>query len=239
MKNYAKLLVLPLCLLIFFVAACGSSPDGQTTNGPLKAAPATLSMALHSNGCFSRYGDSGGQVHVSDFLWGRFDSCNGQITLSTSGKWSFHQVRWSRPGLSETQFSFDGAWTIFQPASAETVYTFKVQGCNHNVFGTDCSLWDTVTFATYNPGECHPGYVWRGAFDSDHVCVIPATRAQAAYDNSQASSRVNPQGAYGPTTCLQGFVWRGTVASDHVCVTPNVRSQVMYDNAHAAERVYS
>ncbi len=96
-----------------------------------------------------------------------------------------------------------------------------------------------MTVATYDPGECYPGYVWRGAVPDDRVCVTPDARNQANYDNSQASSRVDPQGAYGPDTCLQGFVWRGVVDSDHVCVTPDTHAQVAYDNADAYQHTYN
>ena len=41
----------------------------------------------------------------------------------------------------------------------------------------------------YGPDTCVQGYVWREAVPSDHVCVTPETRSQAAYDNSQASGR--------------------------------------------------
>jgi hypothetical protein len=41
----------------------------------------------------------------------------------------------------------------------------------------------------YGPDTCLPGYVWREAFPGDHVCVTEETRAQAAYDNSQALAR--------------------------------------------------
>jgi hypothetical protein len=89
----------------------------------------------------------------------------------------------------------------------------------------------------YAPDTCLNGYVWRGAVDSDHVCVTSAVRAQTAYDNSQAAARRNPNGGpYGPDTCLQGFVWRGAVAGDHVCVTPAARDQVLRDNAQAGPR---
>ena len=49
-------------------------------------------------------------------------------------------------------------------------------------------------------------------------CTIsPATRSQAAYDNSVASSRW-VSGAYGPHTCVQGYVWREAFLGDDVCV---------------------
>jgi hypothetical protein len=42
-----------------------------------------------------------------------------------------------------------------------------------------------------DPGvPCLRGYVWRKAYAGDYVCVTPANRAQAAYDNSQANNRV-------------------------------------------------
>ena len=66
---------------------------------------------------------------------------------------------------------------------------------------------------------CILGYVWREAVPGDHVCVTPDERQQAAFDNSQAPSRVDPNGAYGPDTCIQGYVWRQVVQTDHVCVT--------------------
>src|SRR5205807_3367638 len=73
----------------------------------------------------------------------------------------------------------------------------------------------------YGPDTCFPGYVWREASPTDHVCVLPATRAQAAHDNSQAASRVQPGGGpFGPDTCVQGYVWRAAFPGDHVCVTP-------------------
>lgn len=83
---------------------------------------------------------------------------------------------------------------------------------------------------------CDLGYVWRQAVPTDHVCVTPATRSQAWYDNGQAASRVNPAGAYGPNTCIQGYVWREAVPGDFVCVTPDIRAQAASDNSQAASR---
>jgi hypothetical protein len=83
---------------------------------------------------------------------------------------------------------------------------------------------------------CIQGYVWREAGPNDHVCVLPATRSQAASDNSQASSRVDPNGAYGPKSCIQGYVWREAFSGDDVCVTPSVRSQATDDNSKDASR---
>ena len=89
----------------------------------------------------------------------------------------------------------------------------------------------------YGADTCIQGYVWREAFNGDHVCVTPQTRSQAAYDNSQAAKRRQPGGgAYGSDTCMQGYVWREASPTDHVCVTPTVRAQAANDNSQAAAR---
>lgn len=41
----------------------------------------------------------------------------------------------------------------------------------------------------YGPDTCRQGYVWRDAFNGDHVCVTPQSRTQAAQDNQLAPSR--------------------------------------------------
>ena len=89
----------------------------------------------------------------------------------------------------------------------------------------------------YGPDTCVPGFVWRGAFPGDHVCVPSATRDQAAYDNSQRASRIDPNGAYGPDTCVQGYVWRGASPEDHVCVSSATRTQTANDNSQAASNL--
>jgi hypothetical protein len=83
---------------------------------------------------------------------------------------------------------------------------------------------------------CAQGYVWREASSTDFVCVTPNARAQAAYDNGQASARSAGGGAYGADTCAQGFVWREAFAGDHVCVTPQTRSQTANDNSLDSSR---
>jgi hypothetical protein len=89
----------------------------------------------------------------------------------------------------------------------------------------------------FGPDTCLQGWVWRDAVTNDHVCVMGATRSQAAYDNSQAANRRAPNGGpFGPDTCLQGWVWREATPSDHVCVTGATRSQTAYDNGQAAAR---
>ncbi len=98
----------------------------------------------------------------------------------------------------------------------------------------------TVTFSlagASGPDTCIQGYVWRGASPNDHVCVLPETCDQAAYDNSQASVRRDPSGPFGPDTCIQGYVWREAFLGDHVCVLPETRDQAAYDNSQAASRI--
>ena len=92
--------------------------------------------------------------------------------------------------------------------------------------------------AQYGPETCEQGYVWREATGpNDHVCVIPATRAQAAEDNSQYAARRQGSGPYGPDTCRQGYVWReASGPQDHMCVLPATRTQAAQDDAAAASR---
>ena len=91
----------------------------------------------------------------------------------------------------------------------------------------------------YGSNTCQNGYVWRQAVPNDYVCVTPATRSQAAQDNSLASSRVNPNGAYGPNSCVDDYVWRQAVPTDYVCVTPATRIQTSQDNIQAPNRLLS
>jgi hypothetical protein len=114
------------------------------------------------------------------------------------------------------------------------------------------SLPNGCTITRYNvpfgPDACKQGYVWREAFEFDHVCVSPSTRSQAWVDNAQAAARRQPSGgSYGSDTCRQGFVWReadknnplmqgASAQSDHVCVLPAVRTQAASDNNAAPGR---
>ena len=90
--------------------------------------------------------------------------------------------------------------------------------------------------ADYGPSTCLEGFVWRGAFTGDRVCVTRATYNQTQADNAAAASRRNPNGAYGPDTCLQGFIWRLARSSDRVCVARASYNQAQADNAAAASR---
>ncbi|CAF4132529.1 unnamed protein product [Rotaria sordida] len=86
--------------------------------------------------------------------------------------------------------------------------------------------------------RCLPGYVWREAIPSDHVCVTRKIRNQTLADNAAAASRRKPSsGPNGVDTCKQGYVWREAYSSnDHVCVLPETRDQAQYDNNHAVKR---
>ena len=89
----------------------------------------------------------------------------------------------------------------------------------------------------YGRDTCLPGFVWREASTTDHVCVTGATRDQTRNDNNLANQRRSPTGGpYGPDTCLPGFVWREAFAGDHVCVLGITRTQAAADNAQASAR---
>jgi hypothetical protein len=103
----------------------------------------------------------------------------------------------------------------------------QIQFRSFSIVPIDPSLFDL----------CVSGFVWREAFEGDHVCVTPDQRDQAAQDNAAAASRVDPFGAFGPDTCIQGYVWRGAREDDHVCVTREEFDRVAEDNAAAASRV--
>jgi hypothetical protein len=45
------------------------------------------------------------------------------------------------------------------------------------------------TTQPFGPDACKPGFVWREAVPSDHVCVTPAARQQTAEDNAAGASR--------------------------------------------------
>jgi hypothetical protein len=87
------------------------------------------------------------------------------------------------------------------------------------------------------PLTCLDGFMWRQATPSDHVCVTPDVRAQAARDNALAAKRRSAtSGTFGPDLCVAGFVWREAVPGDRVCVTPATWQQVHDDNRTAGQR---
>ena len=89
-----------------------------------------------------------------------------------------------------------------------------------------------VSVLPYGPDTCAPGFVWREASPSDHVCVTSDTREITRKENELAASHREPNGgAYGPNTCKPGFVWREAFDGDVVCVLPDRRAQVQVDTA--------
>ncbi len=90
---------------------------------------------------------------------------------------------------------------------------------------------------TPDPNTCKQGYVWREAMPNDVVCVTPKVRTRTRQENSQASTRREPNGgAYGADTCKQGFVWREATSADRVCVVPTIRAEAAEDNKQAGAR---
>ena len=107
-----------------------------------------------------------------------------------------------------------------------------------------CALFlpfgSALAIGDFGPDTCAEGFVWREACGpSDHVCVAPNIRTQAAQDNAQAANRRQPGGGpFGPDTCKQGFVWREACGpGDHVCVPPATRSKAAADNQQASHRL--
>lgn len=83
---------------------------------------------------------------------------------------------------------------------------------------------------------CAKGYVWREAFNGDHVCVSPNTREQTKADNAnEAQFRAEKDS----DQCVQGLEWRLANPSDHVCVPQITRVQTAQDNELAYSRLAS
>jgi hypothetical protein len=89
----------------------------------------------------------------------------------------------------------------------------------------------------FTQDTCLPGFVWREANPSDHICVTVQQRTETRAENGLAQERRSPNGGpFGPDTCVQGFVWREAFSSDHVCVPPSSRDQAKWDNKLAPSR---
>lgn len=174
-------------------------------------------------------------------LW--YSAASRQIHASWSGDWDAYNIRWTihrgRQVQSLPQVDVGGRKTAsigVSHADRGHTYRLSVQGCNRRFLARSvCSPWTSATIVPvplpYGPDTCKSGYVWRGAFPGDHVCVTPRTRTQAASDNAQAAVRRAPNGGpYGPNTCRSGYVWREARPGDVVCVTPQVRTQTAADN---------
>lgn len=148
-----------------------------------------------------------------------------------------HELRWK----DDHNSPLNGRSYLITNGGSERLPGSSFHDAAHGVtisvgsFNTSAS---TATVTITGSDYCVNGYVWREAVAGDHVCVPPATRSQAWYDNSQAAARRNPGGGpYGPDTCITGYVWREVTPSDHVCVTPATRSQVKIDNSQAHARM--
>lgn len=85
----------------------------------------------------------------------------------------------------------------------------------------------------HDPDTCKPGWVWREARPTDHVCVTDETRRDTELENRLALSRQLASGNY---TCKSPFVWRDAFPGDTTCVPLESRSRAFKDNAAAAER---
>jgi hypothetical protein len=123
-------------------------------------------------------------------------------------------------------------WNISEGGSA--TYTLNAPDLYKLTRLDSGGLLGFTVIGSSGPDTCLEGYVWREAFPGDHVCVLPATRTQAAIDNEKAASRVNPQGTN--KSCIAGYVWREAHPGDEVCVTEATRQQAKDDNAAAQSR---
>lgn len=92
----------------------------------------------------------------------------------------------------------------------------------------------------YGPNTCLEGFVWRGAFPNDYVCVQPRVREQVVKDNRDAPLRTKSwlTDVHGRPSraCRDGFVWREAGPNDQVCVLIREREQAKKDNREAASR---
>lgn len=212
------------------------------TGRPASAIDECIATTTNGHG-----GDSGPTGDCVDMKV--YTATDGRIIVVYWGNqdFDFYQLRWSRPGIEEKQLKVrgsgpKGSWWALNNANPDTTYTFKVQACYSSVLGSDCTGWKEQTYYVpaipeSNPATCATGFVWRNAFPGDLVCVTPLVRAQAAYDNSQAALRRDPNSPWGPYGCISGYVWRVARPEDLVCVTPETRSQTAYDNSQAAARL--
>lgn len=85
----------------------------------------------------------------------------------------------------------------------------------------------------YGEDQCLPGFVWRGAFPGDHVCVDGQAQQLAAQENAAAASLVDPDR---PGYCRQNYKWREGDSLDKACVTGAARDRVAGENRLADQR---
>ena len=128
---------------------------------------AVVSHALGSGGVAYRHPSGAEQIAKVDTvpfgcfrrsLWealGGFDE-----GLLGNQDYDFYQLRWSRPGRAETQRvvrgeGASGSWWALNNAWSDTPYTFKVQACYDELFGSDCTPWKVVTYFKDDPSVWH------------------------------------------------------------------------------------
>jgi hypothetical protein len=181
---------------------------------------------------------------TAPFCDGKCNSGERQIGVSNCGDgaccWTGHKALCGNSSPTcqalETQTSCYGVVEICDNGSYE-VPTQNWKSCDKYACGF-CVGISIESKRGFTPVACKQGFVWREAVTDDHVCVTPATRSEAAKDNSEAASRRAPNGGpSGPDTCKQGFVWRQVIPSDHVCVTEQARAAAAADNKATNERV--
>jgi len=104
-------------------------------------------------------------------------------------------------------------------------------GASPGFYAGDAGIVFNLTGAS-GQHTCVEGYVWRGAFPNDFVCVTPADRKKAADQNAAAAGNHLAHSA----NCKLGFVWReasGPGNGDDVCVSEDDRQQVINENLNA------
>jgi hypothetical protein len=262
MKTHFKRTVFFSFCLTAFLFALSATPKSYaatlTSNNALSGSPCPASIAQNTGvsydantytttqtdnpvtpqpmGMFSLKGSNAPAI-------GAWNCSGGGVALSVGNVGaSWYNVQATTNGVTTTPstnaFNFSDHMQIDFSVQADQQYTFRVQSCSRAFWWIFCSAWSpTLHFTTAANSYCLNGYVWREATPFDHVCVTPAQRSQAAYDNSQAASRIDPSGAYGPQSCVYGYVWREAFGGDYVCVTPGERSLVAYDNSQAVARI--
>jgi len=264
MKTFLKRTVLFSFCLVALLLALGTAPKSYaavvTPNLPRSGGPCPVLQNTGVSSDANAYTVSQSDDPVTHAPMGMFSfagsnapaigawTCGngGEVALSVGNVGAgWYNVQTTVNGVTtqttpdaSSVFNFGNHMQLDLFVPADQLYTFQVQSCSRFWFWTWCSTWSPhLRLATAANSYCQNGYVWREAASFDHVCVTPAERSQAAYDDSQAASRVNPNGAYGPRSCVQGYVWRQAFGGDFVCVTPGQRSQAAYDNSQAFARI--
>ncbi len=112
---------------------------------PASATEACIGTTTNGHGIDS---DSGDCVYMNVYT-----AVDGRIVVKYSGNqdYDFYQLRWSRPGRTESQLKVrgsgsHGSWWALGNAWENTPYTFKVQACYSSLFGSDCTSWKAETY---------------------------------------------------------------------------------------------